>query len=303
MKKITALAFRNIKIYLRDRSAVFFSLLSMLIVIVLMLVFLGDMNINALTDTLEEYGIGSADANESNAKLFVLLWTLGGVLCMNGVTVTTMTLSTMINDEERGRMNSFRTAPIDRIDLALGYILSSWAASVFVCLITLAAGEIFAAVNGAQLPGLDGQLALVGAIALNSFTYAGVMYFAACLIKTEGAWSGFSTLIGTLVGFLGGIYLPIGSLPDAVQTVLKCLPTIYGCSVFRSLLAENALMTAMDNAPAALVSEYSEAMGISLSFGENELGTGIMLAILAGYGIIFAVGAALISKRRARSDR
>lgn len=303
MNKILKLAGRNIKIYLRDRSAVFFSLLSMLIVIVLMLVFLGDMNVNSITDLLAQYGLGSADDNGKNAKLLVLLWTTGGVLCVNGVTVTTMTLSIMINDAARGRLNSFRTAPISRVSLALGYIFSSWAASVFICLITLAASEIFAAANGARLPGMAGQLGLIGTIALNSFTCAGVMYFAASLVRTEGAWSGFATLIGTLVGFIGGIYLPIGTLPEAVQTVLKCLPTIYGCSLFRSILTESALAQTFGGAPEALVSEYSDAMGITLKFGETEIGTGLQLAILAGYGIIFAVAAAFISKRRAQSDR
>lgn len=303
MNKAIRLAGRNLRIYLRDRSAVFFSLLSMLIVVVLMLVFLGDMNVESITDLLTEYALGTAEDNDKNAQLLVLLWTIGGVLCVNGVTVTTMTLSIMINDAARGRLNSFRTAPISRVSLALGYILSSWAASVFICIITLAAGEIFAAASGAQLPSAAGQLGLVGAIALNSFTYAGVMYFAASLVKTEGAWSGFATLIGTLVGFIGGIYLPIGTLPEAVQTVLKCLPTIYGCSLFRGILTESALAQTFEGAPAQLVSEYSEAMGITLYFGENEVGTGWQLAILAGYGIIFTAAAALISKRRAQSDR
>ncbi len=303
MNSILKLAGRNIKIYLRDRAAVFFSLLSMLIVIVLMLVFLGDMNVESITKLLAEYGVGSAEDNDKHAQLLVLLWTIGGVLCVNGVTVTTMTLSIMINDAASGRLNSFRTAPISRASLAMGYIFSSWAASVFICLITLAAGELFAAANGAQLPDVAGQLGLIGVIALNSFTYAGVMYFAATLVRTQGAWSGFSTLTGTLVGFLGGIYLPIGSLPEAVQTALKCLPTIYGCSVYRSILTENALAQTFEGAPAQLVSEYGEAMGITLKFGETEIGMGLQLAILAGYGIIFAAAAALISKRRVQSDR
>ena len=59
MKELTALAGRNLKIYLRDKSAVFFSLLSTIIVIALMILFLGDMNINAITKNLSEMNIGS----------------------------------------------------------------------------------------------------------------------------------------------------------------------------------------------------------------------------------------------------
>ena len=44
MREIFYLTKRNCLVYLRDKSAVFFSLLSMLIVLGLMVVFLGKMN-------------------------------------------------------------------------------------------------------------------------------------------------------------------------------------------------------------------------------------------------------------------
>ena len=43
---------RNILLYVRDRQTVFFSLLSMAVILCLMLLFLGDINIGALTDAL-----------------------------------------------------------------------------------------------------------------------------------------------------------------------------------------------------------------------------------------------------------
>ena len=44
MTALSTLTRRHILLYVRDRSAVFFSMLSVLIVLLLMLVFLGDMN-------------------------------------------------------------------------------------------------------------------------------------------------------------------------------------------------------------------------------------------------------------------
>ena len=52
MEQYLSLTKRNLKIYLKDKGAVFFSLLSMAIVICLMLFFLGDMTINAITNIL-----------------------------------------------------------------------------------------------------------------------------------------------------------------------------------------------------------------------------------------------------------
>ena len=56
MKKFLSLTRRNCLIFLRDRGAVFFSLLSMLIVLMLMGVFLGNMNEEGVVNLLEEYG-------------------------------------------------------------------------------------------------------------------------------------------------------------------------------------------------------------------------------------------------------
>lgn len=303
MREVMQLAGRNLKIYLRDKSAVFFSLLSAIIVIVLMLVFLGDMNIKTITSLLEEVGIQKTDETELNAELLVIMWTVGGILCVNGVTVASMMTSVMINDAACGKIQAFRTAPLSRIKLSLGYIISSWTASSFICVLTLAAAEIFAGVNGAELPEVSEQFLLVGMIAVNCFTYSGIMYFAGLLIKTPGAWSGFSTLVGTLVGFLGGIYIPIGGLPEGVQTVLKCLPVLHGCSMFRSVLTKASVEKTLAGVPAEIVEEYREVMGITTSFGDTEIGREIQLAILAVCGIIFIVAGTLISRKRYKSDR
>lgn len=303
MSEVLALAGRDLKIYLRDRSAVFFSLLSSIIVIVLMLVFLGDMNVSSVTNSLNEMNLGTPEQNENNASLLVLMWAIGGILCVNGVTVTSMVTSTMINDFVNGKAQAFRTAPLSRVKLSLGYITASWSASVFICLLTLAAAEIFAAVNGAVIPGVAEHFILVAMILVNCFTYAGIMYFAGVLIKSEGAWSGFSTLTGTLVGFLGAIYIPMGALPDGVQSILKCLPVLHGCSMFRDILTSGMCEKTLAGVPEDIIAEYKQNMGITVAFGDNVMDWKIQLAILLVCGIIFIAAAGIISSRRYRSDR
>lgn len=56
MREILYLTKRNSLVYLRDRKAVFFSVLSMLIVLGLMVIFLGSMNSRDLVDLLQQYG-------------------------------------------------------------------------------------------------------------------------------------------------------------------------------------------------------------------------------------------------------
>lgn len=303
MKELTALASRNLKIYLRDKSAVFFSLLSTIIVITLMLVFLGDMNVNTITRNLSEMNIGSPEQNKKNAELFIFMWTIGGILCVNSVTIPLMITSIMINDFTGGQLQSFRTTPVSRIKLSLGYIFASWVASALICFITLIISEIIAFTNGALLPDFSEHLKLYIMILINCFTYSGIMYFAGIFIKSTGAWSGFSTLIGTLVGFLGGIYIPIGGLPEGVQTILKCFPILHGCSMFRQILTAEMGKKIFENAPEQFIQEYYKQMGIIINFGDVNISWQIQLAILMTCGIIFILIASAIVSQRYKSDR
>lgn len=44
-----------------------------------------------------------------------------------------------------------------------------------------------------------------------------LFYLIIANLKTMSAFSGLSTIVGTLIGFLAGIYIPIGLLPPYLQ--------------------------------------------------------------------------------------
>ena len=127
MREIIYLTKRNCRVFLRDKAAVFFSFLSMLIILGLMVVFLGKMNSDELISVLAEYG-GERDTvqDQENATYLIQLWTLAGILVVNSVTVTLTVMGTMVQDETRKRIMAFYVTSVNRIKLSLGYILSSW---------------------------------------------------------------------------------------------------------------------------------------------------------------------------------
>lgn len=301
--KLYELTKRNIRIYLRDKGAVFFSLLSMLIVIGLMLFFLGDMYIEETVETLSVLPNRDADADKANASILILQWIAAGIVGINAVTVTMAVYSTMIKDRTEGRLNSIYTAPISRLTISVSYIISAWVCSVIVCAITLAISEIYIIIQGGEAYSLTAHLKLLGAIAVNSFTYAALMYLVAMLAKTEGAWSGLGTVIGTLVGFLGGIYLPIGNFSGAIATGMKCTPVIYGAKLFRSIMTADAEAAAFEGAPAEMISEYRLALGTDLEFCGREITDTTAVLVLLVCGVLFMAAGALATKYMRKSDR
>ena len=302
MEELMALTGRHLKVYLRDRSAVFFSLLSAFIIIGLMAFFLGDMNVDAILEVAGSFTTAGEEF-ETLANHLVLAWTFAGILSINAVSVSISVYSGMIRDRVSGKLNAIYTAPVSRLKIALSYIMAAWAAAVLICILSLGIMELFGVARGMEPYSLMEHVQIVAMIIGNSFVYAAMMYALAMIAKTEGAWGGFGTVIGTLVGFLGGIYLPIGTLSDGIATMMKCTPIIYGTAAFREVMTKGVLEQTFAGVPEMITKEYQKAMGISLTVGEYTLKMRDEWLILISCGIIFLLVGIGMLKYSKKTDR
>ena len=303
MKQFMAICSRNIKIYLRDKGSLFFSFLSMIIVIGLMLFFLEDTIVDSVVSRFEGIpGRGGQDDIDA-ARNLIYLWTTAGILAINGATVTLAFYSNMIKDRTGNRLNSIMVMPINRATIVSGYIVSAWIASVVMNVITLAAIEVIAVIKGMELFSFATMIKVILVIMANSFVYSAVMYFFASIIKTEGSWSGFGIVVGTLVGFFGGIYFPIGNISSTVQTIVKCSPVIYGTSLFRKIMMDSYETSFFEGLPEAIRPAFDEKMGVNLKIFENALSISQELFILLGVGVLFALLSMVYLRFSKKTDR
>jgi multidrug/hemolysin transport system permease protein len=128
------------------------------------------------------------------------------------------------------------------------------------------------------------------------------MYLAAVLVKTQGAWSGIGTVVGALIGFLGGIYLPIGSLAENIGTILKCTPVIYGVKMFRSVMTEEISQVIFAGTPKTLKAEYLDAMGVRMDFLGVSVSDAACVMILLVSGMVFMAVGAFATKYMAKQE-
>lgn len=304
MKEIYILVKRNILIFIRDRASVFFSVLSMLIVLMLMVVFLGNMNTDNTVEVLEQYGgIRDAVLDRWNAKWLIGMWTLAGVLLVNCVTVPMTVMGNMVTDEMEGKLAAFYVTPVKRSKIALGYILASWLIGILLCLLTLVIGEIYLAASGVRMLNASDCAALAGMILINTFLYSAVAYLIALFIHSSGAWSGMLTVIGTLVGFVGAIYLPVGMLPDKIVSVLKAIPVLHGAAMMRGVCTRDALTAAFAGLPEQVSEVYQLEMGITISLNEQTISDSVSILFVIGLSAAVTVAAFVVSKYRAGRDR
>lgn len=303
MDQFMAITGRNLKIYFRDRGAVFFSLLSMLIIILLMTFFLGDMMADSTVRILSEFPGRNELTDKTNAGLLVLSWNFAGILSINAVTVTLAVYAVMIKDRVSGKLNSIYTAPVSRGIITAGYIAAAWVASVVVCLVTLMITEIYGMIKGMDAFSVLTHIQILGLIMVNSFVYASFMYLLAMITCTEGAWSGIGTVVGTLVGFLGGIYIPIGDLSETVGTIMKCTPVIYGTSMFRSVMTKDIVELTFSGIPEEVLEEYRIITGIHLEVFDKTIGITEEWIGLLICGIILLIAGIMMLKYGRKSDR
>lgn len=304
MKLIFNLTKRNLLVYIRDKALVFFSLLSMLIVLGLMVVFLGQMNVDTVTEMLKEYGgVRDVQKDLDHATYLVSMWTVAGILVVNAITVATTVMGIMIHDQEKNILNSFYVAPVNRLKIALGYIFSTFVITTIICLITLALAQLYIFIIAGECLGLFSTVKAIGVIALTVFMSSCIMYLVALFVKSESAWSGLATIIGTLVGFVGAIYLPMGSLPESVQNVLKGLPILHATAIMRRICTQDALIKTFYGFPDEFLTEYKEVMGITVTMGEKMAGDIFQLSFIAGCGIIALIIAVIVVRKRTMLDR
>lgn len=304
MHKYMTLTKRNCLVFLRDRGAVFFALLSMFIVLMLQGLFLGDMNVEAVTELLLQYG-GERDIvlDRENAARLIQYWTLAGILVVNAVTVTLTVIGTMITDASENRLESFYSAPVGKNIVALSYVTSAVVIGTLFCFLTFIAALGYIGVTGGELLSFGSVVRVLGYILLIVFIFALIMYLAALFIKSSSAWSGIATVVGTLVGFVGAIYLPMGALPEKVAGVLKYLPVLHGASLMRKECCTQALAAVFEGMPEEMAAGYMEEMGITIAMWNTNVKDGAQLLFLCVCGAVALLAIAVIAGRKSISDR
>lgn len=304
MYKYMSLVKRNCLVFLRDRASVFYSIMSMLIVLTLMGIFLGNMNVESITELLNQYGgVRDAALDKENAFQLVQYWTLAGILVVNSVTVTLTVIGVMVDDVNENRLESFYCAPVGKNIIALSYITAAAVIGIVFCTLTFGAALVYIYVSGGTLLSVNAILQVILYTMVNVCIFSVIMYLAALFVKSSGAWSGVATIVGTLVGFIGAIYLPMGSLPNGVKDVLKYIPVLHGTSLMRKICCEEAVNTAFKNVPDGLISGYREYMGIDIIINNKVVGSGCQLLFILLCGIIGLIAIAVIMKNKKISDR
>lgn len=92
------------------------------------------------------------------------------------------------------------------------------------------------------------MLKMIGLILLTVLTSSAMVYFLTSFFRSQNAATA-STILGTIIGFLAGVYVPIGQFSDSVQTVIKLFPMTYSASLMRQVMMAEPLKISFAGVP------------------------------------------------------
>lgn len=289
MKSLYHLISRNNKIYRRDRTLLLLSLLSVFIVILLYAVFLQQTQI----DTIKEL-VGSTKAS----KAMVNEWMVAGLLSITAVTTTLGAFGIMVKDKESKKTNDFLTAPLSRSTIQLSYVINSFGIGLFFSLLAFVGCELFLVLAGSEIMGSVKILKVLGIIVLSVALSSSINLFLTLFIHTQNAFSTLSTIVGTAIGFLCGVYVPIGGVPTFVQNIIMYFPISHTAVLLRKAFMTDSVQTVFKDATPEQILEYKKHYGIVYEMNDKLVTSAYSLWMILITMVAFTIISLAIFKKK-----
>ncbi len=283
-----AFAVRNLRIFFRDRAAVFFSLLAVFIIIGLYALFLSDV----WTAELEGF---------TGVRYMMDSWIMAGLLAVTSVTTTMGAFGVMVEDRSKKIYKDFSVTPVRRGSLAGGYVISAVTIGIIMSVITLILAELYIVSGGGELLDAGAMLKTLGMIVFSTIANTSMVLLIVSFFKSANAYATACTVIGTLIGFLTGIYMPVGNLPEGVQWVVKCFPPSHSALLFRRIMMEAPVSQSFSGAPEEVTDGFMHKMGVVFDFGGTDASPWVSVAVLAvSAAVFYALSVYVMSRKKDR---
>ena len=268
---------RNRKVYTRDRLAFFMSFLSVIILILVYQVFLGQIQIDAVKEAL-----GSDTASSDTIKM-VNYWLISGLTTIISMTSTLGAFGVMVSDKEKKLSEDFKVSPISNFKVELSYaifaILFGIILTMFSCVFAIGIFNDFASLLDYSA---KDYLTIFGIISLSTVLSASIILPILTFIQTSSAFTTLSTIVGTFIGFISGVYLSIGSVGETLQQVMTWFPMTQVNALLKQVLMKNSIAQVFNDAPSSVINEYKESYGVILQNASgNHLSNQFMLVYIS----------------------
>ncbi len=295
MYEFTALVKRHMLKFLRDKTAVFFSFLSVIILLTLYFLFIGENYVSELRRP--EYA-GIIDANLIDYLKISNM--MGGILVINTISLSLGIMGNIITDLEQRSLDAYLVTPVKRYKIIFSYYLSAILVTVFFTVLMWAFTIIYVGIVSSYWFPFMVIIQALGLLILFTFVSASLMIYLVTLLKSVNAFGTLSGILGTLVGFICGIYMPLAIFSNSIQYVASAIPFTHMTILLKNVMLEEPMRLLND----AIQSEQAISE-MKLYFGMNEIGffgmevhmTWLMIGSVLIAGVLLYLGYRNMSKK------
>ena len=282
MKSVIALTQRNLKLFFRNKPLVFFSLLSVMIVVGLYVLFLGDINVQNIRSEI------GRDIPQIDALVFA--WMLPGAVAISTMTLALGNMERLVDDAQSETLSDFMVSPVTRVQLILSYVISTILIAFLISLLMVGVSVVVVWSKGGDWMQPWTLVQVIGIVLLMIISNSLLSLLIASFISNANTYGVVNSITGTFIGFVTGCYMPMGIMPVFVQNLFNALPVSMGASLLRQLYLAPIMDEVFAGAPANVVSDYRIFQGIDLVMFEQVLTPSLMfMAMVIGIVVLFGL--------------
>lgn len=251
-------AIRNLQLFFKDKGAVFLAFLAQLIVVGLYILFMRK-------NLLESFPA------LPQAERIMDSWMIAGLLGIAPVTTTMGAFGIMVEDRGRDIQRDFVSSPVSRVSLFSGYLLGAVAVSLLLSVALFLGARLYLLHAYQMRLETETVMKVYGLLIFNAMSSASMVLLLVSFIKSNHALVSCCTILGSLIGFLTGIYLPVGSLPEEVQCLIKAFPISHGVALFRQLLLMPFWEKGFAGEETQAAQQFKAFMGVEYAVGDRRI--------------------------------
>lgn len=256
---------RNHKVYTRDRMAFFMSFLSVIVLVLVYQIFLGKIQIDAIKVALNRKTISTDTIQMVN------YWLIAGLTTIISMTGTLGAFGTMVSDREKKLSEDFKVSPTSTMIIEVSYaifaIFFGIILTMFSCIFAIGILNGFSSLLDFSV--MD-YVIIFGIVSLGTILSAAIILPVLAFIQTSSAFTILSTIVGTFIGFISGVYLSIGSVGKTLQEVMTWFPLTQINALLKQVLMKDSLTKVFDKADYSVAADYKESYGVILKNASGE---------------------------------
>ena len=289
MNAVMALTQRNLKLFFRNKPLVFFSLLSVMIVVGLYVLFLGDINVQNIRNEV------GRDIPQIDALVFA--WMLPGAVAISTMTLALGNMERLVDDAQSETISDFMVSPVTRVQLILSYVISTILIAFLISVLMVGVSLLVVWSKGGDWMQPWTLVQVLGIVLLMIISNSLLSLLIASFITSANTYGVVNSITGTFIGFVTGCYMPMGIMPVFVQNLFNALPVSMGASLLRQLYLAPIMDEVFAGAPETVVRDYRIFQGIDLVMFGQVLSPALMFTAM-GLGVVVLFGLSVLRFRR-----